>query len=339
METIEDIIRKYVNFNHGVSGGGWNVVYCEVCGDGSRKKGPRGGFSFIDNGNTAFYHCFNCGCNENFSSLREVKFSKNMKHVLESFGIPKNEYNVLLLDFDKSKKSKIKSHISEYTTIEIPKYFTSLKTSNSELASAVKKYIKINYNLSAVDYSFYIVEESSFMDNKEISQFKNRVIIPFFKNGKMIYYQARDITGKAKNKYLSPNLKKSNILFNIDQLYRNTSNPLFVVEGPFDAIHVGGVATLANELSSQQIQLLKNSRREKVLIPDFGGDSNKMLEQFIDNNWKLSVPSYGKQCKDISSAVLKYGKLFTCYDIGKNVYDGDSGEIMFNMLNRNQVLI
>ena len=72
--SVEDLARKYVNFRHGISNG-WNMTYCEVCGDGSRTKGPRGGWLFTDGGETCFYHCFNCGNKENFSTKREHAFS------------------------------------------------------------------------------------------------------------------------------------------------------------------------------------------------------------------------------------------------------------------------
>ena len=102
--NIEDIVRKYVNFRHGVSGAGWNTVYCEVCGDGSRTKGPRGGWIFSDAGQTAFYHCFNCGCNENASTNRDIVFSSGMRDVLDKFGIPSTDYNALLLQKNNSSK-------------------------------------------------------------------------------------------------------------------------------------------------------------------------------------------------------------------------------------------
>lgn len=80
-----------------------------------------------------------------------------------------------------------------------------------------------------------------------------------------------------------------------------------------------GVSVLGNEVSSQQLDLLQKSKRRKVLVPDFGGDSNKLIEQFVENGWEISVPEFSKSCKDVSESVIKYGKLFTAYDISQNI--------------------
>lgn len=332
MNNFEDLIRSHVNFSYGISGQGWNTTYCEYCGDGKRTKGPRGGWSFMDSGNTAFYHCFNCGCNESFSNNREIKFSKDMTKVLDAFGVPKSEYLSFLLD--KSKNNFKKTPVSSYKHIDLPDYMSVLD--ESDISKECKKFIRSNYGLSVNAYSFmYGTGKTSSKDSSDISicnSLKGRVIIPFYYKGKPIYYQARDITGNSKNKYLSPNIPKSNIIFNADLLSSYDEKPLYVTEGAFDAIHLDGIAVLGNELSSQQEELLNKSKRRKVLVPDFNGDSNKLAEQFIKNGWEISMPEYSKTCKDVSEAVLKYGRLFTFYDISKNINSARKAQVLMGML-------
>lgn len=333
MSNFEDTIRSYVNFSHGVSGQGWNTTYCEYCGDGKRTKGPRAGWMFTDNGNTAFYHCFNCGCNENFSINREAKFSKNMTKVLDSFGIPKNEYMLFLLN--NSKEEVKKTIASHYKYIEIPDYISPIKDSNSECIPDIKKFIKLKYGLSINSYGYYYGTGTTNSDDKlEISlakAMKGRIVIPFYHRGKLIYYQARDITEKSNKKYLMPNIPKSNIIFNVDLLSTYDNYPLYVTEGVFDAIHLNGAAVLGNELSSQQIDLLSKSKKRKILVPDFGGDSNKLAEQFVEQGWEIAIPEFSKQCKDVSESVVKYGKLFTAYDISKNIKSAREANIILNL--------
>ena len=62
--NIEDVVRGHVAFTGRVSSKGWSSTYCEVCGDGKRTQGPRGGWLFVDE--IAFYNCFNCGVEGNF---------------------------------------------------------------------------------------------------------------------------------------------------------------------------------------------------------------------------------------------------------------------------------
>lgn len=336
--TIEDLVRKYVPFNHGVAGQGWNVVFCEYCGDGSRKKGPRGGWLFSDGGETAAYHCFNCGCKETFSTLREYPFSKNMRSVLDSFGIPSTEYNALLFKKERPKNVQKQGVTNySYTILDIPIYFELLSESKSDDAKDAKVFLKRKYGLTPRDYSFYVSKGSmdtlSAKDKSVANSLKGRIIIPYFKSGKMIYYQARDYTGKAKDKYVGPSIPKGNIFFNIDQLYRYTQDPLYVTEGAQDAIHLRGVSTLGNELTGAQKDMLKTCPRKKILVPDFNGDSAKLVEQFIDMGWSVSFPEYRRTCKDVSESVVNYGRLYTAYDIANNIKTSEQAELLYRFMN------
>ena len=337
IDNIESLVRQYVSFRHGVAGGGWNRVYCEFCGDGSRTKGPRGGWSFTDGGDTAFYHCFNCGINESFSTNREHAFSKKMREVLDSFNIPKNEYLFLTLKVDKQNPKEIQKKKIEHKQLDFPLFFKPLIEMDNEVKKPYKDFLHKNYNIKITDYSFFVGTldvKINTPENKSLAKALNkRLIIPFYKNGKLIYYQARDISDEPKLKYISANIPKNNILFNIDNLNLYTDAPLYVVEGPFDAINVNGVATLGNELTGQQVELLKASKRRKVLIPDFKGDSSKLIEQFIDNDWEISFPEYRTDAKDVSEAIVKFGRLYTAIDIVNSIKTADVARVMLNFVN------
>lgn len=342
-DTIEELVRSYVIFRHGSSREGWNPVFCEVCGDGSRRKGPRGGWLFSDGGRSAFYHCFNCGCKESASLDREYPFSKGMRNVFDKFGIPASEYNQFIIKTLKNKKDskpndkENKKLIIKHQEIELPEYFIPLLDLEPEKRKEVRKFLKEKYRLSINDYSFYYCDGMTNVKNKKelnvAKLYKDRLIIPFFKRGKCIYYQARDITGKNNRKYISADVPKNNIFFNIDEIYRITDSPLYVVEGPMDAIHLGGVATLGNELSKPQIEMLKYTNRQKILVPDFGGDSAKLCEQFIENGWYVSFPEYRKEVKDVSESIIKYGKILTLYDIRKNIKNSDEAYLLYKFMN------
>lgn len=340
--NIEDLVRQYVIFRHGVASQGWNVTYCEYCGDGSRTKGPRGGWMFSDGGETAFYHCFNCGCNESFSTQREYPFSKNMPKVFDSFGIPSKDVNAIVLK-SKNNGKKQKNSISAtmqsvvHKVIEIPDHFSFLKDCSDDGAKLAKSFLKKNYGLTTKHYSFMygsgVTSSTDIKTKAEAKSLAGRLIIPYFKSGGMIYYQARDVTGASKLKYISPEIPKSSILFNIDMLYVNTDAPLYVTEGALDAIHLNGIAVLGNEISSKQRDMLKSSRRRKILVPDFNGDSAKLCEQFIENGWEVSFPEYRTSCKDVSESVIKYGKLYTANDIVTNIKSNAEAKMLITFMN------
>ena len=209
-----------------------------------------------------------------------------MREVFDAFLVPKDEYIQLTLKMDITTAATMKERKkATHKIIDIPLFFKPLSDMPIADRKVYSNFLYDNYRLKTTDYSFYTSNldvKFDTPDNKALAKaLKNRLIIPFFKNGKMIYYQARDITDNSKLKYISANIQKTNILFNIDSLNLYSDAPLYVVEGPFDAINVNGVATLGNELTSAQIELLRASKRRKVLIPDFGGDSQRLMEQFI----------------------------------------------------------
>jgi DNA primase len=324
MKSIEDIVLPYLHV-HNVNNHGWHSTYCEYCGDGSRTKGPRGGWQFGDE--VVIYSCFNCGAKESYSYSREHPFSEHMWDVFKSFGIPLSELKKQINEYkieNNFETKTVKKTIKKVEPIDIPTYFYKLADADktNPIAKKAKKYLK-GRGISYKDYPFYLAStyNGSDIEEKIISKsLMNRVIIPFFKNGEMIYYQARALDKNAKKKYINVNKSKSNIIYGFDELYTHLNRPLFITEGFFDAYHVNGISLQENYLSDAQISILNNSPRQKVVIPDFLGDSFKLAEQAIEEGWGICIPDYSTQCKDVSESIKKYGKLATLRDIMEHIY-------------------
>jgi hypothetical protein len=330
--TLEDIVRSKVVFKS-FSQNSWNKTYCEVCGDGKRTKGPRGGWLFSSDG--IFYHCFNCGINGNYAENREHPFSKDMHTILESFGIQKSEYIHLYLKDAANKESTIKKHIIPIKFIDIPQYFYKLSEAaeDNPIAISAKEFLNKKYGLNSSVHPFYLSSGIG-NDPAESSLAKslmNRIIIPFFRNDKMVYYQARSLENQPKIKYINANAPKSNVIFNYDNLFKNLDSPLYVFESVFDALHVNGVAVLENTMTTQQIEMLQKSPRNKVVVPDRFGDSNKLMEQAISLKWDICLPELGSGNKDISEAIVKYGKLFVINSMTSNIYNYKQAEVLGKM--------
>ena len=159
MENIEDIVRQNVAFSQGSSAQGWNKVYCEVCGDGKRTKGPRGGWLFEDE--MCFYHCFNCGIKGDFDPNREIPLSKDMGTIFKSFGIPASAYKEIVAKkqigkkgsaLNKPKKKKVKT-----PNLKVPKHFYKLTDADEEniIARKAIKFLR-SKNVNPLDYTFYL---------------------------------------------------------------------------------------------------------------------------------------------------------------------------------------
>jgi hypothetical protein len=337
-KTIEDLVCEYVNFTNGLNSKGWRKVFCEVCGDGTHAKGPRGGWYFENE--TCVYHCFNCGVTGNFDPNREFPLSKEMSHIFDSFGIPSKEYYTIgyAKKLDNNQSKKVERKKVEVATIDLPDYFYKLEDGNKENIIVQKAYAELEYrNIDPSAYTFYLSNgrtKGGPRDEAIAKAMMNRLIIPFFDSeGNLIYYQGRafHVDNTVKNKYINADIPKTNILYGMDKLHTNTANPLYFTEGFFDAFHLKGVSIQENNLTASQIELLKKSPRKKVWVPDRKSDSSKVVDQCIKLGWHVSVPNIGSQCKDIDDAVRKYGKLYTVQQVASNIYPAEDAKIMMQM--------
>ena len=132
----------------------------------------------------------------------------------------------------------------------------------------------------------------------------------------VIFYQAQDLTGKADAKYLNApgkNVDRSKIISNYDVIFQKSDEPIYVVEGWYDAFHIDGVAIFGNQVKDNQLAWLNKSYREKVYIPDRSGDGADVARECIELGWKVSVPykNLHSGIKDVSDMVSTYGLLFT----------------------------
>lgn len=335
-KTLFDLINTYIVFPHGIFLDGWSRCYCEVCGDGQRKKGPRGGWKF--EGDFVTYNCFNCGVKGNFSPDREFPLSKDMPKILDSFGIPKKEYlsAAYINKLDPNKKdSDHKTPERKFFPLkffDIPSHFYLLEDADLDntIANDAKKKLINDYSLTSSSYPFYLSTgiAGSGENKTHTKNLTNRIIIPYFKNGRMIYYQARTIDDVTSPKYLNMDIPKTNIIFNMDALYQNIDRPLYVFEGVFDALHVGGVAVMENNLTSNQIEILNKSPRQKVIVPDRGGDSNKLVEIGLEQGWGIALPEIGTGNKDLCEGIAKFGKLFIIHSLVQKTYYGREARLM-----------
>lgn len=326
MDNIEDVVRSHIPFVHGVSSKGWNTVYCEVCGDGKRTKGPRGGWNF--SGDACFFHCFNCGIDANFDPHREHPLSKEMYKVFEAYGIGSRDYNAVILKDSKSTKKRVKRKRVYLPKIDQPDYFKLLTEFDEDdvLAVGARDFLLEKYHITQDEYPFFLSTGKTASSNDEdqyrSKYLRNRIIIPAYHNKRMIYWQARIYIGESDKKYVSASVDNSSgILFGIDNMFTNMDRPLYITEGFFDSWHVNGIAIITNKMSQSKIDLLSKSNRSKVIIPDYNMDGMNLANQAVELGWGISLPNILPET-DLCSAITKYGKLFVLKSIVENTFHG-----------------
>lgn len=325
--TLEQVIRSHIPLSPRPNGRGFFPVLCKVCGDHGR-KGKRAGFKFEGDG--VGYHCFNCGHGAAFEPIRHKTMPKDMTIVLEAFGVDRIDwepvlYTSLVAQNDGTERTRRKKLITEIEpkSLEFPPFFYPLTNDpNDEWAQYSIEYLagrKVDWK----SQPFYLVRRDK--DHKENAKWYGRLIIPNYKDGKLIFWQGRDLTDLHTSKYLHQSTAKELVLSNYSFVGQYGEEPLYVVEGWFDAYHTGGVAVFGNELTEAQTQWLNMTGRPKVVIPDRKGDGHLLAEAALKLGWSVAFPDIGS-CKDVDEAVRKYGLLYTMSTIRENTLSGFAAE-------------
>lgn len=314
--TLKEVITQHIQLPP-ARGNGWNSVLCKVCGDHG-KKGKRAGFKF--DGDVTAYSCFNCGHSAVFDPAEHTHMPAKMATVLEAFNIPEVDWRPVLFGALMNKDGSTKESRPTFKDIEpdevkFPPYFYQLTDDPSdEWAQWAIEYLKEDRGIDWKSYPFYLVRKTTAPDN---AKWYGRLIIPVYKDDKLIFWQGRDLTGLLQKKYMSPDFSRDKVMSGFDKIQEYSDAPLYIMEGWFDAYWLNGVAIFGNKMTPEQIKWLNRTNRPKVIIPDRMGDGQLLAEQALDLGWSISLPDTGSE-KDINDAVNKYGHLY----VMKAVKDG-----------------
>lgn len=307
-EKLQSLIENKIAFRPISTG--WMVGKCSVCGDYKE----RAGFKF-DNDIIA-YNCWNCGTATRYEEF-SGRISKKMRNVLRTYGIDDSEINQIVnTSFFTEPQNKSVITLTSLTSapilpaeIPFPKGSHRLGYSekNLEYQEKLASYL-VSRKIDLLKYPFYYSLEERFI---------NRIIIPFFRNGKLIYWQARSILKTEKKRYDNAPVQRDNIMFNMDQLGIYSNKPLLVTEGVFDALIFDGLAILGSELNKSKIELLSKTKRDLIFVLDKDQKGKKLAKEVLRNGWKISFSPEGTS--DINDSVQKYGKSWTALGIMKNI--------------------
>lgn len=311
MTQLEQVIRQYVQLPSSPSAKGWYSVVCKACND-YKVRG-----AFLLNPDAVVYKCFNCSAKMNYFA-DSGHISDETQDILRAFDVPEKAINELILsELSHKSTSKRKKVVptSIIKPIDVPDHFYKLEDAASDniWAQAMREYLWIERGLTQDAYPFML------SDNKN---WKGRLIIPYYFQNELIYYQGRDITDSKPNKYKNATCKDTTLLlFGYDNVAKYEETPLFVLEGFFDALQLDGVAILGNELTAEKISYINRTRREKIYIPDRHKTGVAPAMNALRAGWKISIPDT-PGCKDIGEAIKKYGSLYVMRSLTDNTVGG-----------------
>jgi len=289
---------------------GWisfNAVCCHHRGEkpDSRKRGGTlmGPDSFQ-------YHCFNCGFKAGWTKGKLL--SKNTKMLFGWLGMSETKIGELSLDALREQENlpvEKKSITFELNETELPEGTMSiLEWVNSAYLPDIANDIEpvIEYVLGrGMKLEWY-----NWMWSVSPG-YKDRVIIPFYNEKKIVGYTGRKIK-EGKPKYLTD--AQPGYVFNLDKQLDDRQF-VIVVEGQFDAIAVDGVAIMHNEPNETQCTRIRQLGKEVIIVPDRDKPGAKLLKAAIDNGWSMSLPEWEADIKDVADAVKRYGRIYTLQTI------------------------
>lgn len=314
---LENLIRDRVHFTR-VAHTGFHHCICEVCHDHT----DRGGFKF--DGGEVGYNCFNCGAAGKYTE-NSGQLSRNFRKILNAFSIQDEDIDKLLgkAFFDKANTESVNISLADVThkkekknylitpEVELPKGCMRLGSTDKglEVQERIAIYL-MGRKIDIENYPFYFS-----LDPKLI----NYVIVPFFRNGKIIYWQGRNYSNPStkKGRYENCTEPKENIIFNFDELFRGGDAPLFVTEGIFDALPLNGIALLGSKINEAKLEIFKKSKRDLIFVIDKDKNGRFVAEKAIENKWKITfAPQF---TDDVNKSIITYGKCWTIFELFKQI--------------------
>ncbi len=270
------------------------------------------------------YRCFNGGCEFNAQPTGWEPgngFGGRPRRVFEMIGgdirrIPLKEVmrwnSTVYTPEGRVKKEGTDLEVAhQFPEVELPAgsmllmdAYQENKAANKVMAYAVERFGRDFVK----KFPFYWTEEHAYY-----------LIMPY------LHYQDKIVGYLGRHIYLEKGGKRfiqrapSDYLFNQHMLRTYSARYLFVVESPMDAAHLGCVAVRNDQLTEKQLNLLKVSGKDIVVVPDFKkGEWDGFVDTAEDNQWFVSIPNWTGRTNpdplkttDIGQSVKKDGLLYT----------------------------
>jgi len=318
MTLVVDKFRSLIPARAKSSPSGWtsfNAPCCHHRGHAQDTR-KRGGLRF-DSG--IVYNCFNCKYTASWLPGRPL--TEKFKSLCRWMGANDNDINTMILEALKTESSDYVAQAEQtkiaFTSKDLPEGALPIsewirETLDQDLEvklAEVVQYI-VSRGYDPLDHRFYWSPDAGY---------DNRVIIAFFYHGQIVGNTARKITA-GKPKYLSD--QHPHFVFNVDAQAEDQKY-LFVCEGPFDALAIGGVALLTNDVADQQSRIINSLGHDVIVIPDQDKAGLVLINRAIENGWSVAFPNWDDDVKDSADAVQRYGKLFVIVDAIKTAQHGE----------------
>ena len=306
MSIVSDTITAHLPAKRKTTPSGWTSFNAPCCHHNGNSADTRGRGGLISEGDTVSYHCFNCGYKASWQPGRPV--SHKLRKLLQWLNAADDTINKLALDVMRINEGvevqERKLDLPTFETVPLPDDAVKIAdiTEFNKFSIAVLEYMAAR-KLNLDDTNYYWSPSLGYRD---------RLIIPFYYEGRVVGWTARTVTADKKPKYLME--AQPGFVYGLDE---QGPKKIFVivVEGQIDAIHIEGCALGGSEINDQQAMLINRLNKEVIVVPDRDKAGSKLVEAAIEQGWSVSLPEWPEDINDVGDAVDRYGRLYTLYSI------------------------
>jgi hypothetical protein len=319
MSVVSDTVLTYLPAKRKQTPSGWLSFNAQCCHHNGHSADTRGRGGLIANPDGGIsYHCFNCGFKASWQPGRN--FSHKLRKLLQWMGAPDDIINKVALEVMRENEGvEAKTRIAELPSfnsvplpddavriIDIPDYNENNIAFKNFLA-VIQYMADRNLNLDDTDYYW-----------SPSLGYRDRLIIPFYYEGRIVGWTGRAVVPDKKPKYLTE--VQPGFVYGLDEQRHNKVFAI-VCEGQIDAIHVEGCALGGSEISDQQAMLLNRLQKQIIVVPDRDKAGSKLVERAIELGYSVSMPEWADDINDIGDAVQRYGRLYTLHSIATSADD------------------
>lgn len=306
MSVVNETVLTYLPSKRKQTPSGWTAFNAPCCQHNGTTADTRQRGGLISNPDGISYHCFNCGFKASWQQGRNLSFK--MRKLLQWLNAPDDIINKLALTvMQENEGVQVKAQL-----LEVPKFNTVPLPIDAIKISDITEWNK--HSLAIAEYMAsrkLTVEDTEYYWSPSLG-YRDRLIIPFYYENRIVGWTARTVTSDKKPKYLSE--QQPGYVFNLDE-QRPQKVFAIVCEGPIDALYIDGVALLGSEVKDQQALLINRLNKDVIVVPDRDSAGSKLVEQAIDLGWGVSMPPWEDDITDIGEAVQRYGRIFTLHSI------------------------
>ena len=294
---------------------------CPYCGDSQKRKNKARGYLFKIKNNFT-YKCHNCGVGRSLANfLKDQDIHLYEQYIMEKFKEGKT-----------GKGTATPSPKFDFKEPKFVKRDTNLeKISSLNNSHPARVYLE-QRGIEDLDYFYYCPKFKEWTNKQKktfdtLRQDSPRIIIPFKdKTGNLFGYQGRSLAPKAKIRYITIMLDEDQPkIFGLDRV--NTDEPIYIVEGPFDATFIkNSVAMAGSDVDirtfgwSNHIWIFDNEPRNREIVA--------RISKAISRGDQVVIWPKNIQQKDINDMHLAGHDVQTL--VQSNVYQGLQATLKFN---------